>query len=138
MSKRRCTALLTLLTFWPPGPLARIAEISSLQSAGVQSRCMTPTEPDDRRASAQRLDVHRHAPGHRAHQLVADRAGRAANLVDRQHRATSSGPTASTSLPMPSLRKAPLRSTATMSIDTRTDRRAAPAARPAPACPRTA
>jgi len=29
ISKRRCTAFETLLTFWPPEPCARIAEIST-------------------------------------------------------------------------------------------------------------
>src|SRR6185503_16923354 len=32
MSKRRCTALDTLLTFWPPAPVARTAVISTCDS----------------------------------------------------------------------------------------------------------
>ena len=34
MSKRRCTAEETLLTFWPPAPCARIA-LSSISDSGI-------------------------------------------------------------------------------------------------------
>src|SRR5580765_1730153 len=91
-SKRRWIALDTLLTFCPPAPWARTALISTSASSTTTLTGAVLTIPPGCDAKSLANHPHRHPRRPRAHQLVADGAGRLGDLVDRQYRAVVGPP----------------------------------------------